>query len=149
MPPRNSTPKVAPARILLVDDNPHGLSARKCVLQELGATVVTCSAASEALQLFAERPFDLVVTDYKMPRMNGDEFIVSLRRIDSHVPVILVSGFADSLGLNENNTGADAVIMKSNNEVAHMVRWVTRLLKKKKPPQSQKGSRSKNRIATG
>lgn len=141
MPPRNSVTKVAPARILLVDDNPHGLSARKSVLQELGATVVTCSAASDALELFGEQDFDLVVTDYKMPRMNGDELISRLRKIELHIPVILLSGFADSLGLNEANTGADVVIMKSNNEVAHLVRSVTRLLKKKKPPQPQRGPR--------
>ncbi len=142
MPPRNSVTKVAPSRILLVDDNPHGLSARKSILEELGATVVTCSSASDALELFAEEDFELVVTDYKMPRMNGDELISRLRRIELNIPVILLSGFADSLGLNEKNTGADVVIMKSNNEVAHLVRSVTRLLKKKKPPQSQKGSRS-------
>lgn len=141
MPPRNSVTSVAPARILLVDDNQNGLTARKALLQELGATVVTSSSPAEALELFAERPFDLVVTDYKMPRMNGDEFIARLRKLAPAVSVILLSGFADSLGLNEDNTGADVVIMKSNNEVAHLVRSVARLLRKKKPPQSQKKTR--------
>ncbi len=141
MPPRNSVSSVAPARILLVDDNPHGLSARKSVLEELGATVVTCSSAAEALQVFADRAFDLVVTDYKMPRMNGDELITGLRKIRLNIPVILLSGFADSLGLNEHNTGADVVIMKSNHEVAQLVRSVLRLLRRKKPPQLQKSSR--------
>lgn len=142
MPPRNSVSNVAPARILLVDDNPHGLSARKSVLQELGATVVTCAGPSEALEMFEEKPFDLVVTDYKMPRMNGHELIARLRKLAPAVPVILISGFADSLGLNEDNTGADVVIMKSNNEVAHLVRNVSRLLRRRKPPQSQKRGRS-------
>ncbi len=122
----------------MVDDNASGLAARKSVLEELGVTVTTAATPSEALALFEESPFDLVVTDYKMPRMNGVELIVRLRKLSASVPVILLSGFADSLGLNEDSTGADVVIMKSNNEVAHLVRSVSRLLRRKKPPQSQK-----------
>jgi CheY-like chemotaxis protein len=138
MPSRNSTVTVAPSRILLVDDNPHGLSARRSVLQELGASIATASGPHEALEHLASQHFDLVVTDYKMPRMNGVELIARLRKQFPAVPVILISGFVDSLGLNEDNTGADVVIQKSNNEVAHLVRAVSRLLRRKKPPQSQK-----------
>jgi len=145
MPSRNPVTNVAPARILLVDDNPHGLSARKSVLQELGAAVVTASSPSEALELFADSSFDLVVTDYKMPRMNGDELIARLRKLSPGIAVILLSGFTDSLGLNEDNTGADVVIMKSNNEVAHLVRSVARLLRRKKPPQSIRKSQAHRR----
>jgi CheY-like chemotaxis protein len=137
MPSRNSPINVAPARILLVDDNAHGLSARRSVLEELGATIATASTASEALDALAHQPFDLVVTDYKMPRMNGIELIARLRKQSPGLPVILISGFVDSLGLSEDNTGADVVIQKSNNEVAHLVRAVSRLLRKRKPVQSQ------------
>jgi CheY-like chemotaxis protein len=142
MPSRNSPINVAPARILLVDDNAHGLSARRSVLEELGATVATASTASEALDALAHQPFDLVVTDYKMPRMNGVELIARLRKQSPGLPVILISGFVDSLGLSEDNTGADVVIQKSNNEVAHLVRAVSRLLRKRKPVQSQKRTHS-------
>jgi CheY-like chemotaxis protein len=146
MPSRNLTINVAPSRILLVDDNAHGLSARKSVLEELGATITTASSASEALDCVASQPFDLVITDFKMQRMNGIELIARLRKQSPAIPVILISGFVDSLGLNEDNTGADVVIQKSNNEVAHLIRAVSRLLRRKKPPQSQNRSRS---AATG
>jgi CheY-like chemotaxis protein len=142
MPSRNSPINVAPARILLVDDNAHGLSARRSVLEELGATIATASTASEALDALAHQPFDLVVSDYKMPRMNGIELIARLRKQSPGLPVILISGFVDSLGLSEDNTGADVVIQKSNNEVAHLVRAVSRLLRKRKPVQSQKRTHS-------
>ncbi len=138
MPSRNSTTNLSPARILLVDDNAHGLSARKSVLQELGAAITTASNASEAIECLTQGAFDLVVTDYKMPRMNGIELIARLRKQSPAIPIILISGFVDSLGLNEHSTGADVVIQKSNNEVAHLVRAVSRLLRRKKPPQSQK-----------
>jgi CheY-like chemotaxis protein len=117
--------------ILLVDDNKLGLTARKCVLEELGHRIATASNGADALEQFSNSKFDLVVTDYKMPRMDGLEFIVRLRKIAPEMPVILISGFVDSLGLSEENTGADVVIQKSANEVSHMVRSVARLLRKK------------------
>ena len=118
-------------RILLVDDNPHGLAARKTVLEELGHHTVLASSGVEALELLATQKFALVVTDYKMPRMDGLELISRLRKQWPNMPVILISGFVDALGLSEQNTSADVVIQKSSNEVAHLVRAVTRLLTRK------------------
>lgn len=131
MPSRNSSPATNAARILLVDDNAHGLTARKNVLEELGHRVITCTSGAEALETFAHQQFDLVVTDYKMPRMDGLELIQSLRKASPDLPVILVSGFVDALGLTESNTGADAVIQKSAHEVSHLLRAVSRLLRRK------------------
>jgi CheY-like chemotaxis protein len=127
--------------ILLVDDNKLGLSARKCVLEELGHQIATASNGADALEQFAGATFDLVVTDYKMPRMDGLELIVRLRKMAPECPVILISGFVDALGLSEENTGADVVIQKSANEVSHMVRSVARLLRKKpvKKPAGSEG----------
>jgi CheY-like chemotaxis protein len=125
------------SRILLIDDNKLGLAARKVVLEELGYEVVTATSGPEALERCAETNFELVVTDYRMPRMNGAEFIKEFRLRNGNVPVILLSGYVDSLGLDEENTGADVVIQKSANEVSAMVRAVRRLLRKeaqKKPP---------------
>lgn len=102
------------------------------MLEELGYRIATAASAADALDQFHRQPFDLVVTDYKMPRMDGVELITRLRKQAPDLPVILISGFVDSLGLSENNTGADAVIQKSANEVSHLVRSVGRLLRK--PP---------------
>jgi CheY-like chemotaxis protein len=122
---RNSSSPTT-ARILLVDDNAHGLTARRAVLEELGHKIVTASNGADALELFSESKFELVVTDYKMPRMDGLELIKRLRKHTPDVPIVLVSGFVDALGLNEDNTGADAVVQKSSNEVTHLVRAVGR-----------------------
>jgi CheY-like chemotaxis protein len=141
MPVRNSAP-ISQARILLVDDNTNGLSARKSVLQELGHKIVTAACGADALEKYAEHKFDLVVTDYKMPRMDGLELISRLRKQTPDVPIVLISGYVDTLGLNEDSTGADAVIQKSANEVAHLVRVVNRLLRRKsaaKKPASAQG----------
>ena len=138
-----ATPGKVPARILIVDDNSFGLSARKSVLQELGHEVVTLNSPQEALVLCSGASFQVIVTDYRMPGMNGVEFIRQLREQGTKVPVVLVSGFTDTLGLNEQNTGADVVLQKSAHEVNHLIRAINRLLRKdlvRKPAGSQRGA---------
>ncbi len=131
-------------RVLLVDDNKGGLMARKAVLEEIGYLTDCALSGKEALSLFGEHLFDLVVTDYRMPDMDGAELIAQLRQRRTEIPVVLISGFVDALGLDERNTGANMVIMKSANEVAHLVRAVTRLLKSpRKPPISEKPRRTR------
>ena len=131
--------RISSAHILIVDDNTLGLVARRTVLEELGHRVHTCSSPQDALEQCSRNRFDVVVTDYKMPKMDGLEFIRELRKQHPAVPVILISGFTDTLGLNELSTGADAVIQKSANEVSHLIRAVNRLLRTapKKPSKSQ------------
>jgi CheY-like chemotaxis protein len=120
--------------ILLVDDNANGLKARKQVLEELGYKIVTACHGRDALAQFATQPFGLVVTDYKMPYMDGLELIVNLRKREPGLRIVLISGFVDTLGLNEENTHADVVIQKNSNEVAHLVRAVSRLMRAKPTP---------------
>jgi CheY-like chemotaxis protein len=147
----NSSSSTNPCgRILIVDDNSLGLAARRSVLEELGHKVVTSGAPHDALELCVEQRFDVVVTDYKMPKMNGVEFISRLRKQLPTTGVILISGFTDTLGLNENNTGADIVIQKSSHEVGQLIRAVNRLLRKqnrpsKKPAASQISTKTEKR----
>jgi len=129
----NSSSNNLNGRILIVDDNSDGLAARRSVLEELGHKVITCGAPYDALELCTKQRFDVVVTDYKMPKMNGLEFIGRLKKQNPQVAVILISGFTDTLGLTESSTGADVVMQKSNNEVSQLIRSVNRLLRQQKP----------------
>lgn len=127
-------------KILLIDDNRQGLLARKTVLEEQGYATSIASSGEEGIEQFANGSFDLVVTDYKIPRMNGAEVIAQIQAIRPGMPTILISGMVEALGLNEQNTGADVVLAKSNNEVSHLIRAVNRLLRAKipkKPVRSQ------------
>jgi len=133
---------VKTGRILLVDDNKMGLSARKSVLEELGYTITASACADEALTYFENDNYDLVVTDYRMPRMNGAQLIAEMRLITPKIPIVLISGVVDVLGLDEKTTGANVVIPKSATEVTHLIRAVNRLLSAqppKKPARSQPG----------
>ena len=130
-----------PAVILLVDDNHDGILARRSVLEELGYQVISASCGIEALTRIEEQSFDLVITDFKMSPMNGLELIARLRQRDFVKPIILLSGFADTVGLRAESTGADIVIQKSANEIATLVRQTNRLLSPKKPAASQRAAK--------
>ncbi len=135
-----------PAKILLVDDNAHGLLARGSILQEFGYQVVSASSGREALHLVEQQQFDLIVTDYRMPGMDGVVLITTLRQRDFTNPVILLSGFLSHLGLNEKTSGADLLIQKSANETDQLVRGVKRLLTvPRKPVASQGRTQAKGR----
>ena len=129
--PFHTLPASANLSILLVDDNKNGLAVRKAVLEELGHTVTTAKRGSEALEAFAETRFDMLITDYRMPKMDGIELIGLVREQAPELPIILVSGFVEALGLTEETTGADAVIQKNAHEVGNLTRAVNRLLRKK------------------
>ena len=138
---RNSAPASGhQALILLVNSNADGRKARRAVLEEQGHRVVVSSSATDALEQFSRDKFDLVVTDDKLHRIDGLDLMARLRTQSPDVPVILISEFMDALGLNEQSTGADAVIQKSANEVTHLIRAVGRLLRRKpmkKPVRSE------------
>lgn len=148
--PHMSKPPAARTKtihILLVDDNRHGSVARQTVLEEQGYSATAALNGEEALELFSKHHFDIVVTDFRMPKLNGLELIKQLRQ-KSDVPIILLSGYAEQLGLDEQSTGADAVIPKGANEVAHLLRAVTRLLNRgvpKKPVAAQRSVKPKAR----
>jgi CheY-like chemotaxis protein len=135
-----STVATSIANILLVDDCRDGLLVRRALLEELGYSVQIAISAEEGLRLFRSSTFDVVVTDFRMPQMDGRELIERIRQLDPNARVIMVSGFVDPLGLTEQNTGADAVIAKTANEPANLVRSVKRLVNRgaRKPPASQK-----------
>ena len=136
--------------ILLVDDNRDGLLVRRCLLEEIGCCVQTAPNGEEGLKLFQASTFDVVVTDYRMPRMNGAELIQRIRKLNPNARIILLSGFVEPLGLTEENTGADVVIAKSANEPAHLTRGVKRLLSRatRKPPASQKSSLARAKVSS-
>jgi CheY-like chemotaxis protein len=80
-----------------------------------------------------------------MPRMDGLELISKLRAMSPTLPIVLLSGFTETLGLAESATGADVVLQKSANEITHLVRAVSRLLRRKKPPASQPPLKAKRK----
>jgi CheY-like chemotaxis protein len=136
----------APLSVLLVDENPNGLAARKLILEEQGFAITTCATAEAAWEIFQRSRFDVVVTDYRFSGMNGGELIRMIRGADSPARVILLSAFIGAIGLNEDNTGADEVILKSSKEVPELLRAVRKLgaqSPRRRPPAGAKSGRSR------
>jgi CheY-like chemotaxis protein len=81
------------ATILCIDDHWNGLIGRKKLLEQNGYEVLEASGGDEGLKLFLSRNVDAVVLDYQMPGMNGDVVAARMKRINSHVPIMLLSAY--------------------------------------------------------
>src|ERR1700744_4875405 len=139
-----------PVRVLLVDDNVHGLTARNMILLDHGYEVETARNGEEAWEIFQIHHFDVVVTDLRMSGIDGVELIRLIRESGSPARFILLSGFVGCLALTEKSTGADEVIAKSNKEVPELLRAIGKLsvTPRRKPPANARpprGDSSKRR----
>ena len=117
-------------RILLIDDNRYGLPARRCALQEAGYEVETAGGGDAGLRMFYGGQFDAVVTDYRMPEVNGSQVLQAVREHNHRIPVVILSGQTKKLGLTEASTGADAVLSKGPAEERDLIRAIDRLMRK-------------------
>jgi CheY-like chemotaxis protein len=78
--------------VLCVDDDPETLKVRKLLLEDGGYTAVTATSGQDALHLLAHgSAVDLLLLDYLMPGMNGDELAEQLRRQYPQLPLVVVS----------------------------------------------------------
>ena len=80
-------------RILLVDDEPHFCKVMAMHLADEGYTVDTATSGEEALGLFREGDYHLVITDLKMPGMDGLSLLEGIRDLSVDVPVIVLTAF--------------------------------------------------------
>jgi len=80
-------------RILVVDDDPLMRDSLTRTLSQAGYQVQAAASGSEALQLTAEKTFDLVITDLKMANMGGLELLEELRRRGNETPVVVITAY--------------------------------------------------------
>jgi len=73
-PAQAERPHTLPAHILVLDDEPMIAELLGEMLGLIGYSTTLCHSASDALQLLAQRDFDLIISDFRMPKMNGEEF---------------------------------------------------------------------------
>ena len=108
------TAPVSPKRrILVVDDEPFVCDAVKMMLNFDGHIVETASNGQEALALFEKDKFDLVITDFAMPTMKGDELAAAIKARAPNQPVVMITAYAEMLQASSNPlTGVDFIISK-------------------------------------
>lgn len=79
--------------VLVVDDEPHMRRVLEIMLKQAGYKVFVAGNGREALRLIRESPVDLVITDLRMPEMDGIELLGCMRKEGSTIPVIVITAF--------------------------------------------------------
>ena len=99
--------------ILVVDDAPTAVDILQRNLEAKGFYVFTASNVVDALKIMESAPIDLVITDYKMPRISGLDLIRHIRSNFHETEVIMVTGYASVQGAVEAvKTGAEEYLPK-------------------------------------
>jgi CheY-like chemotaxis protein len=100
-------------RILVVDDEPFVCDAVKMMLAFDGHDVVTANSGKDALALFEKGKFDIVITDFSMPVMKGDELAAAIKSRAPGQPVVMITAYAEMLQSSGNPLhGVDYLVSK-------------------------------------
>jgi two-component system response regulator HupR/HoxA len=100
--------------VLLVDDEPDVLRATAMLLKKRlnDVEIVTAADGYEALAALGKRPVAVIVTDYRMPGMNGIEFLQKALSVAPSTPSIMITAFGEALTPAENAARPIAVLRK-------------------------------------
>jgi CheY-like chemotaxis protein len=97
-------------RILLADDQQSVREAISLLLSLDEHTVVEAGNGAEALDLFRGDQFDLVITDFEMPKMKGNELAARIKQLSPAQPILMITAYAEKLGGSDNPV--DALLTK-------------------------------------
>jgi len=104
---------ITPRSILVVDDEAYVCDALKMLLTIDGHEVATASSGAEAITLFEQKPFDVVITDYSMPMMKGDELAAAIKARKPSQPIVMITAYVEVLtGSKTPLNGIDVLVSK-------------------------------------
>ncbi len=100
-------------QILVVDDEPTVRRGIKMLLEHDGHEVFAVDNGDAALAQLAQRKLDLVITDYSMPGMQGDQLVARIREIHPHQLIIMATAFVEEYKIEGQASGrVDALLLK-------------------------------------
>lgn len=116
--------------VLFVDDEPALLDVSRLYLEKTGEIKVDmCYSAEQALERLMNRDYDVIVSDYEMPGMNGIAFLKRVRNLGLETPFIIFTGRGrEEIVIEALNSGADFYLQKGGDprsqfaELAHKIR---------------------------
>jgi signal transduction histidine kinase len=109
--------------ILVVDDQEETLASVQRLLEREGHRVLLADGGQRALELFGQQEVHLLLVDYFMPRMTGEELIAEIRKIDTQVQIVLQTGYSgekppremlkklDIQGYHDKSEGPDKLLL--------------------------------------
>ncbi|WP_255331313.1 PAS domain S-box protein [Methanocalculus taiwanensis] len=144
---RETEAEAVPISVLYVDDEPALLEIGKLFIEQSGDNSVTTALdAEEAIRLIDDQHFDVIVSDYQMPGMNGIAFLKHLRQSGNTIPFIIFTGRGrEEVVIEALNSGADFYLQKGGDprsqfaELTNMIRAaVSRIMAEKLTKESEK-----------
>lgn len=118
-------------RLLVVDDDPGTVEALAILLRLEGAHVLAANTGEQALELAANQPLDLVLTDLGMPGMDGYQLLARLRErpASAALPVIAVTGFGRENDARRTNEAGFAAHIGKPVQMAELLRQIQAVLR--------------------
>lgn len=81
------------SKILVIDDEEAFRETIRLCLEDKSLNIITASGGEEGISLFGKERPDVVITDLKMPKMNGLDVLTHIKSLDHNVPIILLTAF--------------------------------------------------------
>ncbi len=120
--------------LLWIDDFELGLEMYRAMFEDLGFRVLTACSGHEGLAVAAQNHVDVVVTDYEMPEMDGEEVSLAIKALNPFTPVVLFSG--STLVSHRTLQTVDACCDKAGSR-EQLLGTIQSLLQKKRGPALQ------------
>ena len=104
------------ATILIVDDEQDILDQLPAIIQRWGHSALTAANGFAALKVFETNPVDLIISDIRMPEMDGLQLLQKLQDIDKTCPVLFLTGYpSDETAIEAMQSGAEDYLVKPVN----------------------------------
>ena len=98
--------------ILVVDDDKNLANSFKLILESVGYTVDTANTGLAALYKITKKTYDLVILDWNLPDMLGDEVAEKIEENHSYTDIIFITGYSSLKGYVESQLGEKEVLIK-------------------------------------
>ncbi len=120
-------------RVLLVDDEEDLRETLADLLTHVGYRVTTADSGVSAVAAARTHGFDLLLTDLRMPDMNGAEAITAIKQIDPAIRVIVVTGYSsEEVAADCHRRGADEIVPKPF-DIEELLRIMARVVRSRGP----------------
>ncbi len=105
-------PPIPPKRILIVEDDIVAAHTLRLALTVEGHTVDIVADAEKGLEFFEANSYDVVITDFKLPKMDGLELAEAIKQRAPSRPVILITAYAETVEGRGQVSNVDVLIGK-------------------------------------
>ncbi len=109
-------------KVLLVDDDPSVNLSIESSLQVFGLECASFTDPLQALESYKTNSYDIVVTDFKMPVMDGMELFTKIKEIDKDAYVIMISAFADEKLIQKSLDSGIFAFLKKPINIRELIR---------------------------